>query len=386
MQVFKAFMKIVKSNKAGIILYFSICVLMTIMVASQYKDDNAAGGFSSLGASIIVNDSDKSELSKAVVKYLKSIHDVTEKKYSDDDVKDLIYSDYYIAYVDIPEGFMDKHMTDEALEIDTVIDTSRAAGNYVSLQLSSYIDGILRFENAGFSLEEAVKNTNEAVDTDSFIDLKETDSNEKTSNSKTYSLFLFLPYAIMSIILWCLLPAVLRFNVKDVKDRTIVSSISTSSRNIALFGGSALVSLIVYIGLVVFVSIFLKGDIFSTKWLLSIINMFIFTMVTGCMLIFIASFPTTSVLKAKDIIVNIIGLGFSFLGGIFVPLEVLGDGVKSVGKFLPTYWYAISLEKIESGAELADLTESFGMEALFGVVCLAAGLAISKLSIYIKDR
>ncbi|MCR5624080.1 MAG: ABC transporter permease [Lachnospiraceae bacterium] len=386
MQVFKAFMKIVKSNWVGIVLYFGICVLMTVMVASQYGGKESQGKFVSTNTSIIVNDNDNTELSKAVVKYLKSTQKVSVGKYSEDNVKDMIYSGYYTAYIDIPKGFMDKHLSEDALEISTVFDTSQAAGNFVSLQLSSFVDGVLRFENAGFSMDEAIKKTEEAVDTEDFIELEAVKNNNSNTNSKTYSLFLFLPYAIMSIILWCLLPAVLRFNVKDVKDRTDVSPLSSTRKRLSLFGSSAFVSLLVYIGIVIFTGVFLKGDILTEKWNLSILNLLIFTLVTGGMLILITSFPTTGVLKGKDIIVNIVSLGFSFLGGIFVPLEVLGDGVKSVGRFLPTYWYAISLEKIESGVSLNGLLGSFGMEALFGVFCLAAGLAVSRLSVNVKDR
>lgn len=386
MQVFKAFMKVVKSNSVGVILYFGICVLMTIIVASQYGGNKGAGGYTNKSTSIIVNDNDESELSKAVVEYLKSQQDVEMAEYDEDKVKDLIFSGYYTAYIDIPKGFMEKHLDKEPLEINVFFDTSLPDGNYVSLQLSSYVDGIVRFENAGFSLSEATNNIQKAVDPDSFIDLKAASKGEGRTNSKTYSLFLFLPYGIMSIILWCLLPAVSRFNVKDVKDRTMVSSISATERNIALFGGSTLVSFLVYATFLVLIGIFLKGDIFSMKWLLSIMNLLIFTLVTGGMVIFLSSFSATSILKSKDMIVNIISLGFSFLGGIFVPLEILGDEVKVVSRFLPTYWYALGLEKIEKGAMLNDILGCFGMEALFGVLCVTAGLAISRVTLYIKER
>lgn len=386
MQVFKAFMKIVKSNRVGVILYFGICVLMTIMVASQYGGNKGTRGYTNTSTSIIVNDNDESELSKAVVEYLKSQHDVDMAEYDEDKVKDLIFSAYYTAYIDIPKGFMERHLDNDPLEINAVFDTSLPDGNYVSLQLGSYVDGIVRFENAGFSLSEAIINTQKAVEPDSFIDLKASSKVEGSTHSKTFSLFLFLPYGIMSIILWCLLPAVSRFNVKDVKDRTMVSSISANERNIALFTGSILVSSVVYVGMSVFVSIFLKGNIFSMKWLLSMMNLLIFTLVTVGMVVLISSFSATSILKSKDIIINIISLGFSFLGGIFVPLEVLGDEVKTVSRFLPTYWYALGLEIIEKGAVFNDILGCFGMEALFGVVCVTAGLAISRVTLYIKER
>ena len=38
---------------------------------------------------------------------------------------------------------------------------------------------------------------------------------------------------------------------------------------------------------------------------------------------------------------NILSLGLCFLGGIFVPLEMLGSGVQKISRFLPTYWYSV---------------------------------------------
>ena len=38
-------------------------------------------------------------------------------------------------------------------------------------------------------------------------------------------------------------------------------------------------------------------------------------------------------------IANILGLGMSFLCGIFVPQAFLGNTVLAIGRFLPAYWY-----------------------------------------------
>ena len=37
---------------------------------------------------------------------------------------------------------------------------------------------------------------------------------------------------------------------------------------------------------------------------------------------------------------NVLSLGLCFLGGVFVPLEMLGNGIVSIAQFLPTYWYS----------------------------------------------
>ena len=39
-------------------------------------------------------------------------------------------------------------------------------------------------------------------------------------------------------------------------------------------------------------------------------------------------------------------MGLSFLGGSFVPLELLGDSVLQVARYTPSYWYNHAVEAI----------------------------------------
>lgn len=385
MQVFKAFFKLIRQYKIGLFLYFGLCAMMTILVATQYNYDEDESTFTNESFSLIVKDNDNSKLSKAVVDYLKTQHNVEFHDYTEDALKDLIYSEFYTAYIEIPEGFMNKHLDEDAPTINILYDTGRASGSFVELQLNSFIQGIQRYENAGFDIDTAISNIKEAVETENFVELNNK-SNDSNSNSKLYSLFLFVPYGIMSMVLWCVLPVVLRFNSKDIKSRTAVSSISSNKKTFAMFMGSTLVGIMVYVAMLILSGCFLKDFLFTEKWWLAALNLFVFSLVNGAFLMFLASFPSESLLKSKDVLVNIITIAFSFLGGIFVPLELLGDDVRAVGRFLPTYWYAVGLQKIEAGSTLSDVSSCFGMQAVFGVFCLAAGLAISRVCLYLKEN
>lgn len=46
---------------------------------------------------------------------------------------------------------------------------------------------------------------------------------------------------------------------------------------------------------------------------------------------------------------NVIALGMSFLSGVFVPIEFLGDGIIKIAHFLPAYWYIMGARLIDSG-------------------------------------
>jgi ABC-type multidrug transport system permease subunit len=74
-----------------------------------------------------------------------------------------------------------------------------------------------------------------------------------------------------------------------------------------------------------------------------------------------------------------LGSSFAFLGGTFVPLDILGDKVAAIGRFTPNYWCSTALTKIwNEGAGLSDVIGSFGLELLFGVACLSIGLGFTR--------
>ena len=87
--------------------------------------------------------------------------------------------------------------------------------------------------------------------------------------------------------------------------------------------------------------------------------------------------------EALSGIVNSISLGMSFLCGVFVPLEVLGEGVKSAAHFLPFYWYEranLMLTEFPalSHSQLTEFLGFLGIQAAFAVAFLSLGAAIHK--------
>ena len=72
----------------------------------------------------------------------------------------------------------------------------------------------------------------------------------------------------------------------------------------------------------------------------------------------------------------------SFLTGIFVPLEFLGDGIIKLAHLLPSYWYILGVRLIDNyteGADLGLLWQYIGIQLLFAVAIIAIGLAYSKI-------
>lgn len=78
---------------------------------------------------------------------------------------------------------------------------------------------------------------------------------------------------------------------------------------------------------------------------------------------------------------NVVSLGFSFLGGVFVPLELLGDTMKNIARFTPSYWYIqannaiIGVEKF-SDIDMGEFAKDCGVQLLFALAFFCVGLAV----------
>ena len=98
------------------------------------------------------------------------------------------------------------------------------------------------------------------------------------------------------------------------------------------------------------------------------------------------SFLLGTFITKEDILtalVNVVTLGMSFLCGVFVPLDIMGKGVKTVAHFLPVYWYEISNNLLNNSAVLTQaqsqlLYRNYGIQLLFAATIFCIALVVSK--------
>lgn len=98
------------------------------------------------------------------------------------------------------------------------------------------------------------------------------------------------------------------------------------------------------------------------------------------------SFLLGTFITKEDILtalVNVVTLGMSFLCGVFVPLDIMGKGVKTMAHFLPVYWYEISNNLLNNSAVLTQaqrqlLYRNYGIQLLFAAAIFCIALVVSK--------
>ena len=386
MQIFKTFFKVMKQYKISLAIYTAIIIFMLLMMTGGEKADEEV----SLNKfTILVVDNDNSEVSKELVKFLDSKHNLKEGTYSDEQIKDMLYYLTIREYVEIPEGFgenftkltetSDENIVDSLLE--TTYDDSMPYAIFINMQINQYLNSVKDYMKSGVSLADASSKCTEAMDTSKFVEMQK---KETVTSEKIYSSFQYLPFGIMTIIFSGVLPVVMSFNESEKKNRTIISSYKMTNRNIALVLGCATIATLVTVILDVVTSFRNNGPfLFTLPWYLSIANTFIYTLSITMLLSMITSLPLGIAKKgtanANSYITCILGLSFSFLGGTFVDLSLLGDKVAKIGQFTPNYWYSIGLKEIwYEGATFSDVAGTFGMQLLFGLVCLSIGLVFTR--------
>ncbi len=387
MQVFKAFFKVQKRYMIPAIMFTLMGVLMLIMNYAMAHRSTSDNGFQSMSLPIYLTDEDQSEVSSLLADYLRRTHKVDEAECSDEMLTERLYYQDLAAAITIPKGFgqafTDKN-TGDRMEIRSVVDEGLAEGHMLNLQLKSFLNSMYAFYHSGMSLTEAAAQAEQTQASDNYVSLvreatEEGTVNERSGESTSRLLFIFIPYVIMCSVFGSLLPAVMSFGESEKKRRENASGFAVWKRSFALAFGSLVFALAFCLIYVVILAFVCGSETFSEMWWLMALNLLIFTFSTVMMMAFLSVIPLkASVLSS--IVSTVVSLGFAFLGGLFVPMQYLGEGVKMIGRFLPTYWYATAVEALDKGKGFASVLPYFGIELLFGLACLAIGLALSKAS------
>lgn len=111
-------------------------------------------------------------------------------------------------------------------------------------------------------------------------------------------------------------------------------------------------------------------------------NTFVFTLVSLSLSMLASTFIRSA--NAQNAVANFLSLGLCFLGGVFVPLEMLGDTMLRVARFIPTYWYVTALDHIAGltmfrWEDMQPIWQAYLLQLGFAVAITCVALAVGKL-------
>lgn len=331
MTVFKNYFKIVSKHLGLIIMYASISIVVSI-INSRYT--NTYEDYVPSSPDIAIINHDKSLLTDNFTKYMEENANIVLVGDSKEEMQDALYYSKVDAILIIPKDYTKDFLlgNDPKIEIKESIENTSV---YIKLLTNRYFKIAGIYNNIGMNEREIVNSVNLDIEKEASINII---NENKASKLENLALFYnFENYAFLSIIIFVVGTIMCIFNNDNIRKRNLISKLNQRSFNNQLFLGHVSLTLLLWL-IFTIISIIIYGNVvFTANGMLMVFNSLIFIITITSMAYLIGS-----LIKNKNIIsgiINVIGLGLSFISGCFVPLSFLDSNIVNFSKLFPSYWY-----------------------------------------------
>ena len=367
-------LKIVKKALPSVSMYFVIFFGMTIAMSFLTGKDQEKM-YQATELTIYVEDKEASVLSKTLTEYLAQENEV-ETEYDKELLSDLLFSGLVDYVVYFEEGFEENFLAGKKGGIERQSTKPNMAFVDQKIELFfQYVRGELAM---GKSLEDAcasvLKNTENHAETEVLS------GRQSMSTRPGYFFFTFLAYILPCILIMVLGPVMFSFYRKDIKMRTDCGMVSVRKQNTEVVKGIVLFAVVIWALFMGLGAIIYHRDFTPAEYLLGTLNSFSFLLFSVTIsVLFGVLLPSTEALNGAS---NVLGLGMSFLCGVFVPAHLLPDYVNKIGEFLPAGWYMKNVillnEENAATAHFKEFLTNCGVVTVFAVAVFFVFLVVVK--------
>lgn len=378
MTVFKGYLKVIKSMSGLIVMYAAIFFGITFAIQSTIADTEAEV-YQAAGLNVGIVDQDQSVMSKGLSEYLGQYHRIIPLENDKGEMQEKLYYADVEYIVQIPSDFTAKCIRGEKPLSVTKIPGSYK-GTYVDQQINSFLNYAKIYAAAGYSESEtmeAVLSTEKAE-----VTMSDRQGNGGVIPGYIYY-FRYVPYLFLSLFGYAIGNVLIAMKKSDIQKRMRASAISTQKQSLQGVMAISCLGILVWMIVLIF-SKFMYGNTLwdSGKMCYVIFNTFAMLFVAIGMSYMIGC--CVSNLNALNGIVNLLGLGMSFLCGVFVDISLLSKGVRYVAQFLPVYWYEFANEllgqyEVFPHQVQVDIWKSIGIQAVFAIALFCIGLVVTRM-------
>lgn len=379
--VLKAYFKVLKKSLPSFWIYLAAFLGLSIMM-TMFNKTPVGTTFEQTKYPIIYEDSDSTELTTGLKDFL-SEYCTFETKYTKQSyIQDAMFSHavYYVASV--PKGFTDDFKSGASLQIERSSGQDQAANIYVDLAIKNYLKTAKTYalSDSTLSASEIASKTKESLSKTGEIKPKSFSTNSKPMTLPSI-LFSFTFYGIMNIIFLGVSSIMMAFNKKELQSRITASTLKPLSYSLQTFAGHFIFTFGVFIICSLLPLAYFGFNIVGKQYLLMCLNLFCLALAVLSISFLISSFVKNQ--TAQNGITNVLSLGLSFLSGVFVPQNILNDGLLNVAKFTPSYWYVknctdISIISDYNSPTLTPIFNAMLIQIGFAVAFLAISLVVAK--------
>lgn len=391
MTVFNMVLKLIKSQLRVIFVYLFI-FMSVFIIFNQMNAGSDSVGFTSTKIKIAVVDEDRSNLSQHLYELLESKHTIIDVGERQEDLNDAMYFGQIAYAIVIPEGFEASFLNQQTIPLQTQEVLNSSSYYLVESLISTYLQKmeLLYRAQPTASIEELHQETNEILhqNVEVVMDSENIISQEAVALDLHFN---YLSYIFIALIILIGGMVMMQLYQPEVRKRQLVSPVSNVSFNLQLWLAGILCVLAFWAIFMVEVQLTV-GGLLTQKGLFYAINALLFAFVAMGITLLIGA-----IIAGKrhgeevlDGCANVLGLGFSFLGGAFVPQYLLSDQVKIIGSFTPTFWYVKTNDALLNAQSLTpalfqDILVNYGVLVLFIIVSFLLALFILKTKASSED-
>lgn len=335
MTTYKAILQILIKNKGSLLLGIIVMAIITFFYAGELQSNPTDLS----GAKIAVLSDDSSAAAQAFEAYLKTQHDVVTLE--DDSQKgrdDALYF-YQVDYIlEIPKAFTQELNAGNKAEVLSQTRPGTFSKTLVDTTINNFINTYQTYQRTlpNASMAEILAYTKETLSKDGTVQFDQTYHQKQSQTAKgrmynllAYGLFMsiFSGYAVVN----------LAFNQPEIRRRNSCSPVSRRKLSRQISIGNFLYALFCLFVFSEFMTAITKGA-FDQVTGYFMLNTLAFFAAMVSFSIMVTSLLTKS--EAVSGINNVFIMGSCFIGGVFVPSEMLPDIVNKIAAFTPTYWFA----------------------------------------------
>ena len=389
MQVFRAALKAFFRHPVYLLIYVVLLSCMGVFMGMSI--DDAPSDEYLKRPRVAVVDRDKQGLSQGLRAFVLGQGEAVEVEDTERALQDAVMQELASYIVVIPEGFSADFARTATTgtkmpEVQTITSTQSAEVTMMDGLVDEYL-GVARTYTlalANTDQSQVVERTNAAMAHTASVNVVQTSEAAPLSNA--FLVYLqFEGYTILLSIAVCSAVVISRFGREEMHRRVAASPVPQLRVNLQIAAACLVIMLACWafvcgLGIVAFggrIAGVAASHIAAA--LASLMCYSLFALAFG----FLVG-QTTGNELVMNAVSNIAGLVISFLGGVWISLDLVGEPIVTIAKFTPVYYYNEALRAAldpAGGGFAPEALASMGIVCLFALVVFCVGLAISGMRV-----
>lgn len=382
MQVYKAFFRIIQHNRSQILIYLVVFMVLALLLNTTYNPPQDTDFTKTKINIAFINEDGDSQLVKGLQTYLGENANLVDLPDEPQKLQDALFFREVSYILRVPAGFTQAMLSGQATQVEKTTVPDSSSNIYMDLLINKYLNTAQAYAAylPGLSQEELVDYLEKDLAKETTVTMISNGSLSARAQKSGYY-FNYISYSLFAILILGVSMVMLVFNNTDLKRRNLCAPIRSANMNFQLILGNLSFATLTWL-LLISASFFLYGSyMFTSHGLLLLLNSFIFTLAALSISYLIANLVKSR--EAMSAVANVFTLGSSFIGGVFVPQELLGANVLTIASFTPTYWYVKANNEIANTVSfnadnLQSIFTSMVLVLAFGVAVLAVTLVLIK--------